>query len=235
MSVAALLVAAGRGERLGGPVPKAFVGLAGVPLVLRAADALARADEVERIVPVLPTGEEERWRQLLPRASAAARARLMAPVAGGATRQASVAAGLAVLPADTGWVAVHDAARCLVHAEDVRRVIREARRTGAAILARPVRDTVKRVREGRIVDTPPRAECYAAETPQVFPVPVLREALAKARAEGFEGTDDAQLVERLGMEVHVVEGRPGNLKITHPEDLAAAEARLATSGPRAEA
>jgi 2-C-methyl-D-erythritol 4-phosphate cytidylyltransferase len=90
-----------------------------------------------------------------------------------------------------------------------------------------VRDTIKRVREGRVVETPPRAECWAAQTPQVFRVEILREALAKAEAEGVIGTDDAQLVEALGVEVRIVPGDPDNLKITGPEDLALAERLLA--------
>ena len=97
----------------------------------------------------------------------------------------------------------------------------------------PVSDTIKRVRAGRVVETPPRAECWAAQTPQVFRVELLREALAKAGAEGRTATDDAQLVEWLGVAVAVVEGDPDNWKLTLPEDLAAAEQRLqATRGGR---
>jgi 2-C-methyl-D-erythritol 4-phosphate cytidylyltransferase len=137
-----------------------------------------------------------------------------------------VRAGLEALPDDTRLVAVHDAARALVRPDAVGRVVRAAERWGAAILAAPVRDTIKRVRDGRVVETPARAECWAAQTPQVFRVELLREALAKASAEGFLGTDDAQLVERLGVTVHVVEGDPDNLKLTHPEDLGVAESWL---------
>jgi 2-C-methyl-D-erythritol 4-phosphate cytidylyltransferase len=136
-------------------------------------------------------------------------------------------AGLAALPPDVEWVAVHDAARPLVRAADVTRVVAAARRHGAALLAVPVRDTLKRVSGGRVAETLPRAACWAAQTPQVFRVELLREALAKAEAEGFQGTDDAQLVERLGVPVEVVEGDPSNLKITWPEDVELAEALLA--------
>jgi 2-C-methyl-D-erythritol 4-phosphate cytidylyltransferase len=152
--------------------------------------------------------------------------RLAAAVAGGAERQDSVRAGLRALPGDVSFVAVHDAARPLVRAADVARVVAAAREHGAALLAVRVRDTLKRVRGGRVVETPPRDECWAAQTPQVFRRDWLEEALAKAEADGFLGTDDAQLVERLGLPVRVVEGDPANLKITFPEDLALAEARL---------
>lgn len=224
MSTAALLLAAGRGERFGGTVPKAFASLGGVPLVVRSLSTLAAAASVDHIVPVVAPAELGRWASLaLPDTP-----KLQAAVAGGAERQDSVAAGLDALPEGSEWVAVHDAARCLVTGSELERVIAAARETGAAILATPARDTIKRVRDGKIIETPERAECWAAQTPQVFQVELLREALAKARAEGVVGTDDAQLVERLGVPVRVVEGSPRNVKITLPEDLEAAEAWLET-------
>lgn len=224
MSTAALVLAAGRGERLGAGLPKAFVTLAGVPLVARALSAVAASREVDRVVPVIPAGAGERYAAAA--AGLAGLAKLMDPVVGGAERHDSVRAGLAALPEDTTLVAVHDAARALVRPESVSRVVAEARESGAALLAVPARDTLKRVRDGSVVDTPPREECWLAQTPQVFRVELLREALAKADAEGFVGTDDAQLVERLGVAVQVVRGEPENLKITGPDDLAAAEAWL---------
>jgi 2-C-methyl-D-erythritol 4-phosphate cytidylyltransferase len=232
MTTAALVLAAGRGERLGAGLPKALVPLAGVPLVVRAIAAVAACPEIDRVVPVIPPGEASRFAPLL--AGLGPSAKLAAAVEGGAERQDSVRAGLAALGPECRFVAVHDAARALVRSDDVSRVVAAARRHGAALLAVPARDTIKRVRDGRVLDTPPRAECWAAQTPQVFRTELLREALAKADAEGFVGTDDAQLVERLGVEVRVVEGDPGNLKITGPGDLAAAEAWLrALGGARA--
>jgi len=221
MSTAALVLAAGRGERLGAGVPKAFVEVAGVPILVRALEALAASPEVDRVVPVVPPGELRRFQGL--GESLARIPKLDPPVAGGTERQDSVRAGLAALAGDVVVVAVHDAARALVRPGAVSRVVAAARARGAALLAVPVRDTIKRVREGRVVATPPRPECWAAQTPQAFHAEVLREALAKAAAEGFVGTDDAQLVERLGVPVHVVPGDPSNLKITAPEDLAVAE------------
>jgi 2-C-methyl-D-erythritol 4-phosphate cytidylyltransferase len=231
MSTAALVLAAGRGERLGAGLPKALVSLAGVPLVVRAVEAIAAVPEIERVVPVVPPGELARFAALL--SGVAGAHKLAPPVEGGRERQDSVRAGLASLADDTAWVAVHDAARALVRGADVSRVIAAARRHGAALLAVPLRDTMKRVRDGRVLETPPRAECWAAQTPQVFAARLLREALAKADAEGFLATDDAQLVERLGAPVAVVEGEVGNLKITTPEDLAAAEVLLRARGERA--
>jgi len=231
MSTAALVLAAGRGERLGAGLPKAFVPLAGVPLVVRALAALAAAPEVDRVVPVVPRGARQRFAAL---AGTLGRVpKLAEAVEGGAERQDSLRAGLASLPAGVALVAVHDAARALVRPQDVSRVVTAARLHGAALLAVRARDTIKRVRDGLVVATPPRAECWVAQTPQVFRADLLREALAKAEAEGFVGTDDAELVERLGVAVHVVEGHASNVKITEPGDLAVAEAWLAAREERA--
>ena len=244
MTVAALVLGAGRGERLreslgvresewAGVVtrealPKAFVLLAGRCLLLRSLEALAASAEVDLVVPVVA-------REAMPRlASLEAELRkigkLQPAVVGGAERQDSVRCGLGALPAEVTHVAVHDAARPLVRPRDVSQVVRAARSCGAALLAVPVRDTIKRVQKGVVVDTPPRSECYAAQTPQVFRIDWLREALAKADADGVRGTDDAGLVERLGVTVEVVEGDPGNLKITSAEDLALAEVWLHRRG-----
>ncbi len=225
MSVAVLVLAAGRGERLGADVPKAFVPLAGVPLLLRTLAAVARVREVDRVVPVVGAADRERLALIAP--ALAGIPKLAPPVRGGAERQDSMQAGLASLAPDVDLVAVHDAARPFVRARDVARVLAAAREVGAALLAVPVTDTIKRVRAGRVVGTPERSECWAAQTPQAFRAELLREALAKAIAADFRATDDVQLVERLGLPVAVVEGDPGNVKITRPEDLAAAEARLA--------
>jgi 2-C-methyl-D-erythritol 4-phosphate cytidylyltransferase len=229
MRTAALVLAAGRGERLGHAVPKGFVPLAGRPLLLHALAVMEAVAEIERVVAVVPEGALERYREAVAGAGGALR-KLADPVAGGRERQDSMRAGLAALPAGIELVAVHDAARPLVTPGAVRRVIAAARESGAAILAVPVRDTIKRVRDGRILETPVRAECWAAQTPQVFRVEILREALAKADAEGRLGTDEAELVEALGVAVHVVRGEPENLKVTGPEDLLLAERILAVRG-----
>jgi 2-C-methyl-D-erythritol 4-phosphate cytidylyltransferase len=232
MRVAALVLAAGRGERLGAGQPKAFLPLAGRPLLVHAVEALAACARIDAIVPVLPATEIARLTGLT--WSDAAARKLRPPVAGGAERQDSMRAGLAALPEGVELVAVHDAARPLVRPDDVARVVAAAERCGAALLAVPARDTLKRVRDGRVVETPAREGLWAAQTPQVFRASLLREAIAKAEAEGFQGTDDAQIVERLGVPVEIVPGDPSNLKITWPADLGWAEAcvREREGGPR---
>jgi 2-C-methyl-D-erythritol 4-phosphate cytidylyltransferase len=224
MRVAALVLGAGRGERLAEAVPKAFVPLGGKPLLVRALAAMAAAPEIDAVLPVIGSSDLPRLEAL--ESELAAIPGLLPPAIGGAERQDSMTAGLAALPPDVAFVAVHDAARPLVSAEAVGRVVDAARHGGAAILAVPVRDTIKRVRDGLIVETPSRSECYAAQTPQVFRVEVLREALEKAAAEAFIGTDDAEIVERIGVPVVVVPGDPNNIKITDRADLIAAERLL---------
>lgn len=225
MSVAALVLAAGRGERLGHALPKAFVPLRGRSLLARSLEAIAASREIALVVPVVPADDLDRAGEVV--AGLASRAKLMGAVAGGRERQDSMRAGLEALPPGVTHVAVHDAARALVRADDVSRVVEAARRHGAALLAVRVTDTVKRVRDGVVIETPDRSECWAAQTPQVFRIELLKEALAKADAAGFVATDDAQLVERLGVAVHVVQGDVANRKVTTPEDLAWAEAVLA--------
>jgi 2-C-methyl-D-erythritol 4-phosphate cytidylyltransferase/2-C-methyl-D-erythritol 2,4-cyclodiphosphate synthase len=151
-------------------------------------------------------------------------------VAGGARRQDSVARGLEAgrrARPELDWVLVHDAARCLVEPADASAVLAAARATGAALPVLPASDTVKWLDGGRVERTLERARVGLAQTPQAFRVEVLREALEKAERDGVEGTDCASLVERLGVEVRTSRGRAENFKVTHPEDLARAEALLA--------
>jgi len=225
MRVAALILAAGRGERLGFKCPKAFVPLGGVPLIVHALRAFVRVPEIERIVAVLPAEELSVFGEV--RARLGDDEKLAHPVVGGTARQDSMAAGLSVLPAGIGLVAIHDAARPFVHPEDVSRVIAKALETGAAILAAPVRDTVKLVEGERIAQTPDRGCLYAAQTPQVFRIDWLREAVERAVLDKIGVTDDAQLIERMGKSVSVVEGAPDNFKVTLPIDLLFGEALLA--------
>ena len=222
MQTAVLILGAGRGERLGGLTPKAFVPLLGIPLLVRSIQTVLAAEGVDFVQPVLAEADFALYDKLdLP-----ADPRLGAPVRGGAQRQDSVASGLEALPEETSWVAVHDAARCLVTPAEIERVCRAGRTHGAAILATPVRDTIKRTRGRAVMETPDRETLWAAQTPQFFERALLVRALDNARAEGFVGTDDSQLVERLGESVEVVEGSPENIKITVPADLQWAEALL---------
>jgi 2-C-methyl-D-erythritol 4-phosphate cytidylyltransferase len=233
MQAAALVLGAGRGERLGGEAPKALLCVHGRPLVEWSARALARARGVVAVQPVLPASHLDALEAL--RADWGEPAELLAPVAGGATRQESAALGLAALRrrlAAVEWVLVHDAARCLVTPEDAEQVLEAARATGAALPVAPVADTVKRLAHGRVVETLDRSELGLALTPQAFRVSLLAEALDKAAREGVTGTDCASLVEGLKVEVRTCPGGPENFKVTRAEDLALAAAILAARDAR---
>lgn len=219
---AAVLVAAGRGERLGGEMPKGLVPVAGSPLLAHAARALEGVPLIDYIVAVVAPGSEAAAAESLDRAGCE---RVKAVVRGGATRQASVAAGLAVL-GDPEIAVIHDAARPLVGGTVITAVIHAAVSSGAASAGIPVRETVKRVEAGYVAETVDRDTLWIARTPQAFHTGLLREAHARAAADGFTGADDAVLVERMGRVVRMVEDSPTNLKITVPEDLHLAEAVL---------
>jgi 2-C-methyl-D-erythritol 4-phosphate cytidylyltransferase len=223
MRAFAVLLAAGQGTRLGREEPKGLVRLLGRTLLAWSADALEGCAEVAAIQPVLPPGST-------PLRSTGAR--WLDSVEGGVRRQDSVARGLAAGMAarpDLDWVLVHDAARCLVDPGDVRSVLYAAEATGAALPIVPASDTLKWLSESgeRVERTLSRARLGLAQTPQAFRAQLLREALDKAERDGFEGTDCASLVERIGVEVRACAGRVENFKVTHPDDLARAELLLA--------
>jgi 2-C-methyl-D-erythritol 4-phosphate cytidylyltransferase len=222
--VAALVLGAGRGERLGHALPKAFVPVAGESLIERSIRALAESRVIDLIQPVLAAAEFERFEALGIGASVPS---LTGPVEGGRERQDSMRAGLEALPPEIEFVAVHDAARCLVAPEDLVAVVEAASQSGAAILGERSRDTIKRVVNGEIVETPERRECWAAQTPQVIRKDWLEAAVEAAVAAGRQATDDAQLVEWAGHSVTMVESTAPNPKMTRPEDLLLAESLLA--------
>lgn len=224
MSVVALLMCAGRGERLGLDVDKALVPLAGRPLWAWSLEALERSSAIHGIVVVGPV---RRLKDALA-AAGLAPAKVVAWSEGGRERQDSVARGLALLPPDCTTVAVHDCARALAGPELVGRVVADALRYGAAIAAVPLADTVKRATLATVDATVPRAGLWCAQTPQVF----RRDWLEAAHAAASQrATDDAALVESRGHPVHLTEGDPLNFKITTLQDLELAEAWL-TSHPK---
>jgi len=215
----AIVVAAGSGERLGADRPKAFVRLGGRTMLAWSLAMLDDHDLIDGIVMVVPEEYEERASLL---ADDLAATKIAAAVPGGATRPDSVAAGLACVPEGADFVLVHDAARPLVPPDVVDRVV-AALRAGAqgAVPALPLADTVKRVGpDGSVAETLDRGALRAVQTPQGFPLPVLREALGKRAGDA---TDCASMVERLGRPVVCVEGDERAFKVTTPTDLARAE------------
>jgi 2-C-methyl-D-erythritol 4-phosphate cytidylyltransferase len=219
----AILVAAGRGERMGASRPKAFLPLAGEPLLLKSARPFEAAASVEFIVAVVPADDVLAARGML-----APLRKVLAVVAGGERRQDSVREGLRQAPVGfDGIVLVHDAARPFVDEALIDAVIEVAARTGAALPVLPLVDTIKRVRQDRVVETLDRAELGAAQTPQGFRMDLLARAYEQAFRDGVTLTDEAVAVERIGAAVAVVPGSSRNRKITTPEDLAWAEELLA--------
>jgi 2-C-methyl-D-erythritol 4-phosphate cytidylyltransferase len=225
VTVGAILLCAGRGERLGLTVPKALAPLAGRPLFTWSLETLDRCPSIEGIVVVGPVRRlEEALAAAGPRP-----AKLVAWAEGGRERQDSVARGLERLPERFDWVVVHDCARALASPELVSRVVADGLETGAALAALPLDDTLKRATLQRVDTTVPRAGLWRAQTPQVFRRDWLAAGHAAATAKA---SDDAALVEALGHPVRLTPGEALNFKITTREDLELAEAWLAHRAAR---
>jgi 2-C-methyl-D-erythritol 4-phosphate cytidylyltransferase len=221
--IAAILPAAGLGTRMGGETPKQFLELGGLPLVIFTLRRLAACEAISEFIIATRVDEVA---SLTERVRQESLGRPVRVVRGGGTRQESVALALAEVPADTEIVLVHDAVRPFVTREQIARVIAEARERRAAILGIPAMDTVKEVKRASlpgdvalITATIPRERVVLAQTPQAFSFALLKEAFARAAADGVNASDEAGLVERLGVDVHVVQGSERNLKITKPADM----------------
>ena len=221
----AIVVAAGKGTRLGGDRPKQFLELDGVPVIIHTLRQFERCKQINEVITVLPAEDTAGFQSLAQNFELTKVARV---VTGGATRAQSVRHGLnAITEADI--VAVHDGVRPFVTPEEIDEVVVAARKFGGAILTAPVPDTIKRVEEGRIVETIPRDELLRALTPQCFRFEVLRRAfeqLDRLESAGAEITDESMLAERLGIEIVSVKGNARNVKITTIDDLKQAEALL---------
>ena len=228
----AVVVAAGRSARFGGPVPKQFATVAGRPLLWWTLRPFLAHPELAGCVVVLPPDAAAAPPDWLARLAAGTRPLRL--VAGGPERGDSVWAGLAALGDDAAVVLVHDGVRPCATSEMISAVLARAREGLGAVVARPVSDTLKEVAaDGAIVRTVDRAGLWRAETPQAFPREMLERAYARARERGERGTDCAALCERAGARVVVVEAKTPNPKVTTAADLAWVEAWLrhaATSG-----
>ncbi|NJQ00021.1 2-C-methyl-D-erythritol 4-phosphate cytidylyltransferase [Streptomyces zingiberis] len=230
---AAVIPAAGRGVRLGPGAPKALRTLGGIPMLVHAVRAMARARAVSLVVVVAPPDGAAEVRTLLDDHALPGTTEVIV-VPGGATRQESVRLGLAALPVDVTDVLVHDAARPLVPAETVDAVAAAVRQGAPAVVpALPLADTVKEVEPRSdggpeaVLGTPERARLRAVQTPQGFDRETLTRAHEKVALEGEGATDDAGMVERLGLPVVAVAGHEQAFKVTRPLDLVLAEAVLA--------
>jgi 2-C-methyl-D-erythritol 4-phosphate cytidylyltransferase len=215
MICAALVTAGGIGKRMGSDVPKQYLDLQGLPILARTIMVFAGHPLIDRIVLTVPQRDED---FCLHNVIALLKAdKTIEIVAGGHTRQESVFNGLQRL-GDTDVVAIHDGVRPLVTREVITRTITSAQACGAALAAVRIKETVKRETDGHL-ETIPRADLWLAHTPQTFRTPLIVLAHTRAVSEGFEGTDDAALVERMGHPVEIVEDSEDNIKITTARDL----------------
>ncbi|HEY6008421.1 MAG TPA: 2-C-methyl-D-erythritol 4-phosphate cytidylyltransferase [Geobacteraceae bacterium] len=227
MRVIALIPAAGMGKRMGAEINKQYLLLKGKPILAHTLGVFERAPFVDDIFVITPEQEIAFCREQVVERYGFTKVR--AVVAGGAERQHSVMNGLraATGAADDDVVLIHDGVRPFVPERVLARAVETAAAGDGALVAVPAKDTIKVVEEGVIRGTPARENLWLAQTPQAFRYGIIRAAHEAAAAEGFLGTDDATLVERLGREVRVVMGDYRNIKITTPEDMLLAEVFLA--------
>jgi len=224
MSVLAIIPAAGMSVRMGGETPKQFLSLEGVPIFIHTLRKFVNTDCIDDIFVGLRAEDMARAQREIDRENFTKSVRL---VAGGPVRQETVARALALAPPTTEIVAVHDAVRPFIEREMIQRVVEAARRDGAAILGMLSVDTIKQVERQTIVGTIPRERIVLAQTPQVFRYEIIREAFERAAADGFIGSDEAVLAERIGYTVRVLMGSDRNIKITKPSDLPLARLYIA--------
>ena len=221
--VVAIVVAGGAGSRLKSKVRKPFVRLAGKPLLCWTLEAVGKTPAVDQIVLVVHPQDLKTAAALVRRYRLAKVARI---VPGGGSRMESVANGVAALPDDAAWVAVHDGARPLITPQIFAETIRAARKHGAAIAAVPVVPTIKSADGGWVTGTLDRSRLWAVQTPQIFERRLLERAHAEGKRRRLRATDDAALVEAIGRRVRMVESSSQNIKVTTPEDVVIAEAFL---------
>jgi 2-C-methyl-D-erythritol 4-phosphate cytidylyltransferase len=222
--VTVIIPAAGQGKRMMTSSNKVFLPLVDMPVLLHSVLAFSACSEVNNLVVVVASQEVMLVEKML---SSLPKIKPWKVVAGGSERQHSIANALKVVTEKTEVILVHDGARPLVTQKCIHSVIQEAIQHKAAVVAVAVKDTIKTVDDkGWVTGTPERCILWSVQTPQGFDAKLLRQAYDQAEQDGYVGTDDSSLVERLGVKVKVVSGSYGNLKVTTPEDLIIAEALL---------
>ncbi|MDH5427771.1 MAG: 2-C-methyl-D-erythritol 4-phosphate cytidylyltransferase [Nitrospirota bacterium] len=224
-SVVAVVPAAGQGTRMGGAARKQYLTLGGLPLLVLSLKVLQRIDSIREIILSVPGHDREYcWQEIV---KPYALDKVTHIVAGGERRQDSVRHGLYAISEPPALVLIHDGVRPFIKADIIEQGISCAEHTGAAVVAMPMHDTVKRVnQQGVIQETLNREELWQIQTPQIFRYDWLMAAHQQAQEEDWDVTDDAALIERNGHQVFVVEGSRFNIKITKPDDLIFGEAIL---------
>jgi 2-C-methyl-D-erythritol 4-phosphate cytidylyltransferase len=230
-SVVAVIPAAGLGTRMGGKTPKQYLSLGGLPLLVYSLQVFEHLEIIREVILSVPASDLEYcWREIV---KPFGLQKVTQVVAGGTRRQDSVRNGLEAISNTPDGVLVHDGVRPFIDQKVVRNVIHCAGQTGAAVVAMPIHDTVKRVDPGGIIqETLKREELWQIQTPQVFRYDWLVEAHQQSQLHQWDVTDDASLIERMGYPVSVVEGSCFNIKVTTSEDLGFGEAILKAMGMR---
>lgn len=216
MAVSAVIVAAGSSKRMDNGVDKLSVRVNGKPLIAWTISRFESADSVDEIIIVAREDSLDFVEELV---NGEGFGKINSVVAGGAHRQNSTKNGIMALSRESEVVLIHDGSRPLVHPSDIDSLTEDVYNHGASLLATKCNDTIKEVENGKIVKTIKRDSLWSAQTPQGFRKDIIAEALAKAERDGFIGTDEASLVERMNIEISIVEGRRDNIKVTVQEDL----------------
>jgi len=217
-----VIPAAGQGKRMGAGKNKLLLELDGIPILIHTLKVFETDGACSGIIVAVHPQDEKEFQALLNKYHIK---KVIRFVPGGEERQFSIDNALKTVDSD-GTILVHDAARPFIQRKHIYRLVEMAQETGAAIIGVPAKDTMKKVRDGAVVETVERSSLWAVQTPQAFRVSLLKEAYERADQDGFIGTDDASLVERLGKPVAMVEGDYDNIKLTTPEDIFFAEAIL---------
>ena len=219
--VTAIIAAAGQGKRMAKGINKAFILLNNRPILAHTLDVFEACAGINDIIVVVGADDIQQTRTII---NTYGYRKIKEVVPGGAERQHSIANALKEIPVNTQLVLIHDGARPLVTQKLVMEVLLASNETGAAIVAVPVKDTIKiGNKEGFVLETPDRTNLWAVQTPQVFKRDIIEEAYRQAEQAAVVATDDAGLVERIGVKVRLIMGDYNNLKVTTPEDLVVAE------------
>jgi 2-C-methyl-D-erythritol 4-phosphate cytidylyltransferase len=222
--VTVIIAAAGQGKRMARGINKAFIPLNNRPLLAYTLEAFETCSCIDAIIIVVGAEDMQQMQSII---NTYGYRKIQDVVTGGAERQHSIANALKKIAADTEIVLIHDGARPLITPKTIEEVLLAARETGAAIAAVPVKDTIKIANQaGFVVETPDLANLWAVQTPQGFRLDILEQAYRQATEEGVLATDDAGLVERIGVKIKLIMGDYHNLKITTSEDLIVAETIL---------
>jgi 2-C-methyl-D-erythritol 4-phosphate cytidylyltransferase len=216
----AIIVAGGSGKRFNSQIPKQFLELKGKPILAYSIEKMEKCNSIDEILIAVPRQFTDFTRNMISRYKFK---KIFQIISGGSARQASVYNGLQKVNKKCNLVLVHDGVRPLIESKQIEQVIKLAQKSKAAILALPVKETVKLVDKNTIVKTEDRKKFYLAQTPQAFEKTLLSKAFERAKKANFVGTDCSSLVERLGVKVRILEGSEKNIKITTAEDLGLAE------------